>query len=212
MRLPERLFVTGTDTDVGKTVVAALLTLGLGATYWKPVQSGAEAETDTQWVRRVTGLPADCFVPEVYCLKAALSPHRAAALEGVQIKIEGLRLPRLKAEERLVVEGAGGVLVPLNDKCTMVDLMVQLGLPVLVVARSGLGTINHTLLTLAALRRRRLQVIGVVMNGKKNKANRDAIEHYGQVPVLAQIESVAPLDACRLRQVFTGSFGDGHDR
>ena len=157
---PSRLFVTGTDTGVGKSYVAALLVAGLEAAYWKPVQSGADADAD--WVRRVAGLPAERVLPETYRLRAPLSPHEAARREGVQIEMSRFVLPKRK---RLIVEGAGGVMVPLDDRHLMVDLMVDLGLPVLVVARSELGTINHTLLTLDQLRRRGCPLLGVVVNG-----------------------------------------------
>ena len=155
------MFVTGTDTGVGKSYVAALLTVGLEASYWKPVQSGADADAD--WLRRVTGLPAERVLPETYRLCAnPLSPHEAARREGVQIEMSRFALPKQK---RLIVEGAGGVMVPLDDQHLMVDLMVALGLPVVVVARSELGTINHTLLTLDQLRRRGCPLLGVVVNG-----------------------------------------------
>ena len=157
---PSRLFVTGTDTGVGKSYVSALLVAGLEAAYWKPVQSGADADAD--WVRRVAGLPAERVLPETYRLRAPLSPHEAARREGVQIEMSRFVLPKRK---RLIVEGAGGVMVPLDDRHLMVDLMVDLGLPVLVVARSELGTINHTLLTLDQLRRRGCPLWGVVVNG-----------------------------------------------
>ena len=162
---PPRLFVTGTDTGVGKSYVAALLAAGLEAAYWKPVQSGVDADAD--WVRRVTGLPAERVLPETYRLREPLSPHEAARREGVQIKMSRFALPEQK---RLIVEGAGGVMVPLDDRHLMVDLMAALGLPVLVVARSELGTINHTLLTLDQLRRRGCPLLGVVVNGPSNPA------------------------------------------
>ena len=120
--LPTRLFVTGTDTGVGKSYVAALLTVGLEAAYWKPVQSGADADAD--WVQRVTGLPAERVLPETYRLRAPLSPHEAARREGVQIEMSRFALPKQK---RLIVEGAGGVMVPLDDRHLMVDLMVASG-------------------------------------------------------------------------------------
>ena len=203
--LPARLFVTGTDTGVGKSYVAALLTVGLEAAYWKPVQSGADADAD--WLRRVTGLPAERILPETYRLREPLSPHEAARREGVQIEMSRFALP---VQKRLIVEGAGGVMVPLDDRHLMVDLMVALGLPVLVVARSELGTINHTLLTLDQLRRRGCPLLGVVVNGPPNPANCQAIAHYGEVPVLAAIDRRVELSPAKVQTLFARYFGP-HD-
>ncbi len=202
---PPRLFVTGTDTGVGKSYVAALLAVGLEAAYWKPVQSGADADAD--WVRGVTGLPAERILPETYRLRAPLSPHEAARREGVQIEMSRFALP---VQKRLIVEGAGGVMVPLDDRHLMVDLMAALGLPVLVVARSELGTINHTLLTLDQLRRRDCPLLGVVVNGPPNPANCQAIAYYGEVPVLAVVDRRVELSPTKVRALFARYFGP-HD-
>lgn len=187
------IFVTGTDTGVGKTVVSAWLVRSLDADYWKPVQTGCEDDDDTPTVAALSGLAPSRLHPPAYRLRAPLAPDQAARLEGVEIDLDRLRPPSTLAP--LVVEGAGGVLVPLNARATMADLMVRLGLPVLVVARSGLGTINHTLLTLECLRRRALPVLGVVMNGPANAANRHAIEAFGNVSILAELPPLAPLNA-----------------
>lgn len=184
-------FITGTDTDVGKTVAAAWMMLQLGASYWKPVQAGVEEETDEQVVRRLTGFSDSYFWPSTYSLREPLSPHEAARREGATIEMEHFELP--KTDDPLIVEGAGGVLVPLNDKALVIDLIAQLGLPVILVARSGLGTINHTLLSLEALRRRNLEVAGVVLNGERQTHNLEAIETYGDIPVLAEITPLSPL-------------------
>ncbi len=185
------LFVTGTSTGVGKTVVAACLVRLFGADYWKPVQTGAGEHDDTDEVRRLTG-GCRAFDP-AYSFKAPLSPHEAARLEGAVIDMDRLVLPRTDAS--LIVEGAGGVLVPLNAKTLMIDLIARIGFPSVVVASSGLGTINHTLLSLEALRGRDLPIAGVVMNGPPNPANRHAIETYGRVRVLGELAPVDPLDA-----------------
>lgn len=206
--LPERLFVTGTGTDVGKTVVCALLLAGRGGRYWKPVQSGVVEGTDSEAVRRMAGLPSAAVLPEAYRLAAALSPHEAAAREGVAIDPARLALPPGAADGPLVVEGAGGLLVPIAPRYLMADLAADLGLPVLVVAASGLGTINHTLLTLAELRRRALPVAGVVMNGPPNPANREAIETYGDVAVLAEVPPLDELTPAALRAAHTAAFRD----
>ncbi|MDQ3323539.1 MAG: dethiobiotin synthase [Acidobacteriota bacterium] len=187
------IFVTGTDTNVGKTVVSAALTCAFRAKenicYWKPIQTGIEADNDTKTVRRL----ADCDDEEIFDkgfrLEKPLSPHLSARLAKVEISIEKILdlLPKEKNEKFWIVEGAGGALVPLNENELMIDLMKALDLSVFVVARSGLGTINHTLLTVEALRNRDLKIFGVVMNGKPNEENRKAIEHFGQVKVSAEM-------------------------
>lgn len=199
---PRRLFVSGTDTGVGKTLVAAALALGLEAVYWKPIQSGTDEGGDREWVRRHTGLEEGSLAPESYRLRAPLSPHTAAALEGVEIDLARVAEPDT---ERLVVEGAGGVLVPLNRRQTIADLIAQLGYPVVLVGRSGLGTINHTLLSLEALRRRQIAVWGVVLNGPRNDANRRAIEQYGEVQVVGEVPPLEAIGPEALRRVFSES-------
>ena len=195
------VFVTGTDTGVGKTVAAACLARAWHASYWKPVQSGtADGDNDTATVVRLAGLGADRHAPPAYALQAPLSPHAAAALEGIAIEFDRLAaLPPLPSP--LVVEGAGGVLVPLTDRQMIIDLMARLALPVVLVARSGLGTINHTLLSLMALRSRGIAIAGVVVNGPTNPGNRAAIESYGAIRVIAELPPVNPLDAAAVTRL-----------
>ncbi|MBF0098218.1 MAG: dethiobiotin synthase [Magnetococcales bacterium] len=194
-------FVTGTDTGVGKTVVAAWLVDKLAGAYWKPVQSGAAPGEagDVEEVCRLSGLaPARCHAP-VYRLALPRSPHEAAYREGVRIELSRLTLPE---EQRcLIVEGAGGVLVPLNERQSMVDLMRQLALPVIVVARTQLGTINHTLLTLHCLRHFGLTVVGIILNGYPDPENRQAIAHYGQVNILAELPWLEPFSWPTLQRI-----------
>lgn len=184
-------FVTGTDTDVGKTLVSAWLTHHWRADYWKPVQTGAVDTTDFDTVARL--VPGATIHPSSYVFQAPLSPHEAARRERARVDLSALAPP--PTDRPLVVEGAGGVMVPLNEVALTVDFMERLGMPAVVVARSGLGTINHTLMTLEVLRRRRIPILGVVMNGQKNTANRQAIEHYGGVPVLAEFQPLFAVTA-----------------
>lgn len=203
MKFPRAFFVTGTDTGVGKTFVSALLMAGLAnARYWKPVQSGTIEGCDTSWIKAATGLPADRFFPETYRLKAPVSPHLAASMEGVSISLKNFVLPPVHENGHLVVEGAGGILVPLNKQALMADLIAKLDLPALIVARSGLGTINHTLLTLSEFGRRKIEILGVVMNGPMNPENKKAVEHYGGVRVLAQIPHVEEVSFSTLQGLF----------
>jgi len=192
-------FVTGTDTDVGKTVVSAWLLTHLDALYWKPVQAGAEPETDTVTVRRLAEISEDRTLPEAYVLPEAIAPHEAARRGGIAIDMAKLEAPA--TDRLLVVEGAGGLLVPLTDTDYVIDLAAQLHLPVILVARSTLGTINHTLLSIEALRRRGLPLAGVVVNGPETPHNRAAIERYGEVNVIAEIPWLQELTRASLQAI-----------
>jgi dethiobiotin synthase len=195
---PRGAFVTGTDTGVGKTVVASLLTLGWpGAHYWKPVQCGADPATDRESVRRVTGLAPERILPEAYNLALPQSPHVAAAAEGITIDRARLALP--SAAGPIVAEGAGGILVPLNDHHTMADLMTWLGLPIVLVARTQLGTLNHTLLSLEALRRRSLDVRLLVLNGPPVATTTATLRQWGRVPLLLELPPLTQLTPAGLQ-------------
>jgi len=192
-------FVSGTDTDVGKTVASAWLMLHLEASYWKPIQAGLDGETDEAAVRRMTGASESRFVPSTYALPDPMSPHEAARRAGVTIGLDRFELPDVPGP--LVVEGAGGLMVPLNDTAYVIDLIAQLGLPTILVCRSTLGTINHTLLSLEALRRRGLAVAGAILNGPLTPHNRAAIETYGAVRVLAEIPPLDELTPAALERI-----------
>lgn len=193
-----RLVVCGTDTDVGKTVVSALLVQGLGAHYWKPVQSGLEEGGDSARVQQLLDLPAARILPEAYRLQAPVSPHWAAEREGIVIDPARLELPTVPGP--LVVETAGGLLVPLRRDWLQIDQIVRWGLPVVLVARSGLGTLNHTLLSLEALHRRGISVLGLVLNGPPHPDNPRTLTELGEVPVLAELPRLDCLDALSLRE------------
>ncbi|HEY3162120.1 MAG TPA: dethiobiotin synthase [Vicinamibacterales bacterium] len=190
------IFVTGTDTNVGKTVVSAAVMLRYRGEaplkYWKPVQTGIEHDDDAREVARLAGMPA--IHDRGVRLPHPVSPHLAARLAGARITVQSL-LEHVNGEAgtRWIVEGAGGVLVPINELETMADLICALDLPVLIAARSSLGTINHTLMTIETLRRRMLRVAGVVMVGEPNDENRLAIEKYGAAEVIAEMPRFDPL-------------------
>jgi dethiobiotin synthase len=194
------LFVTGTDTGIGKTVTCAALLHryrpSVSLRYWKPIQTGIEQDDDTAEVRRLAACREQEVLAEGIRLHCPVSPHLAAQRSGVTIRLEDATAPILSQPGgiRWIVEGAGGVLVPINDSQFMTDLMRALEMPVVVVARSALGTINHTLLSLEALRARSLRIAGVVMVGEPNPDNRAAIERYGCVPVLGEMPVCRPLD------------------
>jgi dethiobiotin synthetase len=195
-----------------------MLTIGLGAGYWKPIRTGywkpirtGLPYTDTDWVKDHTGLGAHHFFPETYLFAPHISPHEAAALEGVRIDLSNITIPEFKPLPHLIVEGAGGLMVPINEKQTILDVILHLRLPVLVVARSCLGTINHTTLTVDKLRHHSIPILGVVMNGPKHASNLRAIEHYAKVPVLAQVEPMASITPAALKAAFNHHFGSGND-
>ena len=198
--MTNRLVVCGTDTDVGKTVASALLVHGLGAHYWKPVQCGLEnGEGDRDRVQRWLELPSERILPEAYRLEAPVSPHWASALEGgdplypgAPIDPQRLNLPAHSGA--LVVETAGGLLVPLRLDLLQIEQLQRWQLPVLLVARSGLGTLNHTLLSLEALRQRAIPVLGVLLNGPPHPNNLSTLEHLAGVPILGCLPPLEAID------------------
>jgi len=198
-----RLVICGTDTDVGKTVVSALVVQGLGARYWKPVQSGTDDGGDSGRVQRLLNLPPERLLSEAYRLQAPVSPHWSAERDGVLIDPERLALP--PGDDPLVVETAGGLLVPLRRDWLQIQQLERWQLPVLLVARSGLGTLNHTLLSLEALRHRAIPVLGLVLNGPLHPDNPPTLEAIGGVPVLAQLPPLEPLSAQGLQEQWLAS-------
>lgn len=200
------IVVTGTDTGVGKTVFAAALTGALGARYWKPVQAGPDEYegTDALRVARLAGIPAERVHPEVYHLATPCSPHRAAEIDGVTIARERLALPA--GEGPLVVEGAGGALVPLTRDWLYADQFAVWGAPVVVVARTALGTINHSLLTIEALRRRGIEVRGIAFVGDPVEDSEATICAMGKVRRLGRLPLLADLNRDTLAAAFAANF------
>jgi dethiobiotin synthetase len=192
--------IAGTDTNVGKTVLSSLLMSAHDDLYyWKPIQSGLEEETDSQIVQRLSECNADRIFPEAYKLRQPLSPHLSSRLDGVHIEKEKLSLPRKK---NIIVETAGGVLTPISETRLQIDLIKMWSLPVLIAARSSLGTINHTLLTIEVLRKRDIEIAGVVMIGEVNDENKKAVEFYGKVKVVGKILQMKEMDRANLKEVY----------
>ncbi len=204
--MTQGFFVTGTDTNVGKTVLSALLCAALPARYWKPIQTGSREGTDREQVIRWAGLTADMAAAESYIFDDPVSPHLAARNAGMEISLDKVKAPENNAGLPLVVEGAGGVLAPVNARQFMLDLMVHVSLPVVLAARSTLGTINHTLLSLRALREAQVSVRGVVLIGPENTENQRAIEHYGQVHVIGHIPELKEINRQTLCDTFARHF------
>jgi len=198
------IIVTGTDTDIGKTVFAAALAGALDASYWKPVQAGMEAGGDALTVATLSGLPPGQILPEAYCLQTSCSPHRAAEIDGVEIEIDRLALPAVDGP--LIVEGAGGVLVPVTRDILFADLFARWAQPVVLVARTGLGTINHSLLSIEALRSRGVPILGVAFVGDAVEDSEATIAAIGGVKRLGRLPHLAPLDAVTLRAAFLAHF------
>ena len=197
------IVVTGTDTDIGKTVFAAALAGALGAHYWKPVQAGLDDGSDAQRVAALSGLPADHILPEAYRLTTPCSPHRAAEIDGVTIDPAALNPPAIRP---LVIEGAGGALVPVTRELLYADLFATWGLPVVIVARTGLGTINHSLLTIEALRNRDVPILGTAFVGDTVKDSEATIVAIGGVRRLGRLPWIDPLYPVALAEAFAQNF------
>ncbi len=202
--MSQHIVVTGTDTGIGKTVFSAALAGALDAFYWKPVQSGLEDETDTQTVLRLSGLLPARVLPELYRLKTPASPHLAAEIDGVTIDPAKLALPAVSGT--VVVEGAGGLMVPLTREVTYIDLMAQWGAPVVLCARTTLGTINHTLLSVEALRSRGIPLLGVAFIGEENADSERTIVEMGRVKRLGRLPPLTPLTRDTLQAAFAQHF------
>lgn len=184
-------FITGIGTDVGKTVASAIITQALGADYWKPVQSGDLDHTDTMKVQKWVTHPSTVFHPSAYALTVPASPHLSAALDGVEITLDRIIPP--STENHLIIEGAGGVHVPLNKKDSVIDL-IKPDYKVIVVSRHYLGSINHTLLTIEALRSRGLTIAGILFNGDEHRPTEDIILERTGLLFLGRIENEPYLD------------------
>lgn len=197
------VIVTGTDTGIGKTVFSAALAGAWLGHYWKPVQAGLDEETDSETVRRLSGLPRHRIIPEAYRLQAPLSPHRAAELEDLTISRRAFELP---AVSPLVIEGAGGLMVPLRRDWLAIDLFMEWQLPIVLCTRTSLGTINHTLLSIEALRLRDLPLLGVAFLGDANEDSETTICEMGGVRRLGRLPILKDLNRDNLAQAFAQNF------
>lgn len=204
--MKQTIIVTGTDTDVGKTVFAAALTRALGAFYWKPVQAGDDDGGDKDRVAAL-GVPKQRILPEAYRLKTPCSPHRAARIDGIAIDLAQLVLPG--GGGPLVVEGAGGALVPVTDDVLYADIFAQWGAPAVIVAATRLGTINHSLLTIEALRARKVSILGVAFVGEPEPDSEATVCAIGKVARLGRLPRLASLTPQSLGDAFAANFETG---
>jgi dethiobiotin synthetase len=206
--MSRRVVVTGTDTGIGKTVFAAGLADLLDACYWKPIQSGLEGEADSQVVGRLGGLSSKRILSECYRLRTPVAPHQSAAIDGVRIEIDRLAVPDTGGRP-LVIEGAGGLMVPLDPSTLYIDVFARWRLPVVLCARTSLGTINHSLLSIEALRRREIETLGVAFIGEDNPESERAICGIGGVKRLGRLPRLSTLTRSSLREAFATAFKPG---
>lgn len=185
-------FVTGIGTDVGKTIVSAVLAEAIQADYWKPIQCGGLEYTDTQRVKNLISNSKTRFFDESYCFKNPLSPHAAAKLENTEIDINNIILPQ--TPNNLIVEGAGGLMVPLNSNFLMIDLIKKFELTVILVSKNYLGSINHTLLTTEVLKLHNIPIAGIIFNGIENKESESFIKNYTQLKIYGRVEYEDVID------------------
>tara|TARA_B100000700_G_scaffold196952_1_gene216749 strand:- start:194 stop:838 length:645 start_codon:yes stop_codon:yes gene_type:complete len=188
-----KIIICGTDTDVGKTIVSSFFVQGLKGIYWKPIQSGTEAGTDTQTICKLLNLKPNQYISERYKFKAPVSPHWAAEKEFRCIEPNNLNLPEI--DKLIIIETAGGLMVPLNRNWLQIDQLKVWGAPIILVARTGLGTLNHTLLSLEALRSRDINVLGIVLNGPPHDDNPQTLEQFGNTKILARLPFFSEVSA-----------------
>lgn len=186
-----QIFITGIGTEIGKTVISAIFTEALQADYFKALQAGNLDELDRNTVKSLISNKKSNFHPESYLLTSPLSPHTSAEIDGIEIDLSKITLP--KTQNHLIIEGAGGILVPLNNTKTVLDLIKQFNVPVVIVSKNYLGSINHTLLTFEILKANNIKIVGLVFNGEPNESGEDYIEKYTELPVLLKMNQEKTL-------------------
>ncbi len=186
------IFITGTGTDVGKTLISAIVTEALRADYWKPVQAGYEDGTDSLWIQEMISNSKTIIHPELYLLKMAASPHLSAPAENVKIKINDIVSHLPKTKNYLIIEGAGGLMVPLNEKELMVDLIKKLDAKAIIVSKNELGSINHSLLTAAVLKKEKINVAGWIFT-EEYQHYENEIGEWSEFPVIASVKHLTDI-------------------
>ncbi|MEY3647004.1 MAG: Dethiobiotin synthase [Bacteroidota bacterium] len=194
--MPKQFIIAGIGTEIGKTVCSAIITKALQADYWKPVQAGNLTDGDAYWVQQ--WVPGTQVFPSTYALNHPLSPHTAAELDGVSIEIGAFYLP--ETTNNLVIELAGGIMVPLNNEQTNLDLIQHLGLPVILVSKNYLGSINHTLLTYEILKSRNISMAGIIFNGPTNTSGEAFIIKHTGLPVMLRVNEESEINSSIINQ------------
>ena len=197
--MTKKYFVTGIGTEIGKTITSAILTEQLKADYWKPIQSGDLHQSDTLKVKNLVSNSVTQFHPEAYRLTQPFSPHYSAKLDGVKINLADIRLPQ--TENNLIVEGAGGLMVPLNQQDLIIDLIKKLALEVVLVSKNYLGSINHTLLSVEALKNRNIPIKGIIFNGEVNDASESIIKKMTGLNVIAHIPVLTEINKEKVKDI-----------
>ena len=191
-----KFIICGTDTDIGKTLISSFFVKGLNSFYWKPIQSGIELQTDSQTVEKLAQVSEEKIIKEAYVFTKPLSPHWAAEIDQKIINFDKLRLP--KVQDSLIVETAGGLMVPITRNFLQIDQIKQWNLPVILVCKSSLGTLNHTLLSIEALKRRNIEIFGLVVNGEKHLDNPKTLVDFSGIPLIAEFPYIPKVDSNNL--------------
>ena len=193
-----QIFITGIGTEIGKTVISAIFTEALQADYFKALQAGNLDELDRDTIKSLIRNKKSNFHPESYLLTSPLSPHTSAEIDGIEIDLNKINLP--KTQNHLIIEGAGGVLVPLNKTKTVLDLIKKLNVPVVIVSKNYLGSINHTLLTYEILKANNIKILGLVFNGEPNESGEEYIKKYTNLPILLQVKPEKELSPKKITE------------
>jgi len=188
--------ICGTDTDIGKTLISSFFVRGLNASYWKPIQSGIESQTDSQIVEKLTKVNKEKIINEAYVFTKPVSPHWAAEIDQRIINLMFLKLPKVYGS--LIIETAGGLMVPITRNFLQIDQIEKWGLPIILVCKSGLGTINHTLLSIEALKKRNINILGLVINGEKHLDNPKTLVEFSGIPIIAEFPYIQKIDSNNL--------------
>tara|TARA_B100000900_G_C20533532_1_gene697361 strand:- start:659 stop:1327 length:669 start_codon:yes stop_codon:yes gene_type:complete len=188
--------ICGTDTDIGKTLISSFFVRGLNSFYWKPIQSGIESETDSQAVERLAKVNKAKIINEAYIFREPVSPHWAAEIDQKIINLQLLNLPNVV--DSLIVETAGGLMVPITRNHLQIDQIKKWDIPVILVCKSGLGTLNHTLLSIEALKKRNIKILGLIINGKKHLDNPKTLTEFSRVPIIAEFPYIEKPDSNNL--------------
>ena len=188
-----KFIICGTDTDIGKTLISSFFVKGLNSFYWKPIQSGIESQTDSQTVEKLSQVSKEKIIKEAYVFTKPLSPHWAAEIDQQTIDFDMLRLPKVNGS--LIVETAGGLMVPLTRNFLQIDQIKQWNLPVILVCKSSLGTLNHTLLSIEALKLRNIEILGLVVNGEKHLDNPKTLVEFSGIPLITEFPYIKKIDS-----------------
>ena len=191
-----KFIICGTDTDIGKTLISSFFVRGLNSFYWKPIQSGIESQTDSQIVEKLSRSNREKIIKEAYIFTKPLSPHWAAEIDQQTINFEMLRLPKVNGS--LIVETAGGLMVPITRNFLQIDQIKKWDLPVILVCKSSLGTLNHTLLSIEALQRRNINILGLVINGEKHLDNPKTLVKFSGIPIITEFPFIKEIDSNNL--------------